>query len=407
MQHKILALLLAGSIVSAPLPAATYYLDPENGKDSNPGTESAPWPSLQEAASAGILDTLSDGDTLLLQSGYHGKPKFSGNHGSPVIIDAAKGAKPQLGSLTIPSGSNWTIRNLAISPSFSGEPFRGDIVILGENEPSSDLVIENCHIFSTEDTSNWGVTEWMKAPKGILLGQNGTNLTARNNYLENLRFGITVSSPDSLVEGNVISDFSGDGVRATRDGITVAYNVIKNVYVSSSDGDKNHDDAIQCYLFNAGTGTVRSLNIHHNLINMREDPDQPFPATFHGVGFFDGPLVGFQVEDNVIALANWHGVSLYDAQESLIANNVVYNPWGGKFKPWVMLGTKKNEAHKNTMRDNFADEFKFEGNDDAERSGNKKVDPIIYEERAQKLLNEINEKFGETHPVSGKTRTKK
>ncbi|MFV0336620.1 MAG: right-handed parallel beta-helix repeat-containing protein [Chthoniobacterales bacterium] len=407
MKNKILSFLLACTVVGTPLTAATYYSDPKNGKDSNPGTESAPWPGLEEIASSGLLNELVGGDTLLLQSGYHGKPKFSGDHDSPVIIDAAKDAKPQLGTLTIPSGSNWTIRNLAISPSFFEEPFRGNIVILGENGQSNNLVIENCHIFSTEDTSNWGVMEWRKAPEGILLGRHGSNLTARNNYLENLRFGITVNSPDSLLEGNVVSDFSGDGIRLTRDNITAAYNVIKNVYVSAADGDKNHDDAIQCFLFNEGTGTVRNLNVHHNLINMRENPDQPFPATFHGIGFFDGPLVGFKVEDNVVALANWHGVSLYDGQDSLIANNVVYNPWGGKFTPWIMLGTKKNEAHGNTMRDNFAEEFKFEGNKDAERSGNEKIDPVIYEERAEKLLNEINEKFGETHPVSGKTRVKK
>jgi hypothetical protein len=33
-----------------------------------------------------------------------------------------------------------------------------------------------------------------------------------------------------------------------------------------------------------------------------------------GIGFFDGPLVNFTVEDNVVCSETWHGVALYDAQ---------------------------------------------------------------------------------------------
>src|SRR5690606_33111214 len=103
----------------------------------------------------------------------------------------------------------------------------------------------------------------------------------------------------SLCEGNLVSDFSADGIRITRDGITVQHNVIKNGCCSAADGDDNHDDAIQCFLFNKGTGTVRNAVVRGNVIVNRDGSDQKFPASIQGIGFFDGPLVNFVVEDNV------------------------------------------------------------------------------------------------------------
>ena len=65
----------------------------------------------------------------------------------------------------------------------------------------------------------------------ILLGRHGTHLTLRNNYVLNTRFAVNLCAPDSVCEGNVITNFSGDGIRITRDGITVQYNTIKNSFV--------------------------------------------------------------------------------------------------------------------------------------------------------------------------------
>ena len=69
-------------------------------------------------------------------------------------------------------------------------------------------------------------------------------------------------------------------------------------------------------------GTIRG-----NILIMREDDAQPWPATMQAIGFFDGPLIGFRVEGNVILTSHWHGVSLYDAQGCNILRNVVYTRW--------------------------------------------------------------------------------
>ena len=84
-------------------------------------------------------------------------------------------------------------------------------------------------------------------------------------------------APDSLCEGNVIANFSGDGLRLLRDNITAQDNVVKNGYLSAADGDQNHDDLIQVFLFNKGTGTVKGITVIGNILIGQEDLAQPFP----------------------------------------------------------------------------------------------------------------------------------
>ena len=64
----------------------------------------------------------------------------------------------------------------------------------------------------------YGAAQWMAAHSGILMGRNGTGLTVRTTHVYNVRFGISITSFDSTVEGNLVADFSGDGIRVTRDG---------------------------------------------------------------------------------------------------------------------------------------------------------------------------------------------
>lgn len=403
LRHVLPAILVVVQLAHSAF-GATLYSDPLHGRTENPGTAESPWPALAEATSSGMLAALKGGDTLLLKDGPHGDVRLAGENAGMVTVAAAPGASPQLERLTILSGANWTFRGLSISPSFASSPYQGYIVSVAEKGPGRDIVIEDCFVFSTEDTASWTAADWIKANSGILLGRHGRNLTLRNNYVLNTRFGIGMSAPDSLCEGNVVSDFSADGIRITRDNATVAWNVVKNVYVSSADGDKNHDDAIQCFLFNKGTGTVRKVKVHHNLLFMREDPQQPFPAHFQGIGFFDGPLVDFVVEKNVVTTAHYHGISLYDAQNCRISDNVVFNPWGGKMNPWIMLGTKLQQAHGNTVENNRAHAFKFQADSQVTAAHNEPAEAKIHQARSEALLAEIGEKFGKIHPVAQRGR---
>ena len=401
MKHLSTAVGAALILFISPVYARTYYAIPGRGRPSNPGTASRPWGTLEEASSRGRLSRLRGGDRVLLASGYHGHVKLEGSHKAMVVIEPVQGHRPTLGRLTITQGSNWNIKGLTVSPSCGGKPYKGNIVTFAEGGHSHNIVIQDCFIYTSEDTSKWASKEWMHANSGIFMGRHGKNLTLRNNYVLNTRFGIALCAYDSMCEGNVVSDFSADGIRVMRNGITVQYNVIKNIYVGSGEGDNNHDDAIQCFLFNKGTGTVRNVTVRYNLILNQENDNQPFAATLQAIGFFDGPLINFHVEGNVIAVKHWHGVSLYDAQNCTIKNNVVFNPWGGRFTPWVMLGSKQNKANGNRVTGNYAHTFRFKADREVERSGNKNVTKKIFRTARKQVLEEIIRKFKYHHPVAG------
>ena len=389
----------------APLLAETYHVDPAKGSEDGDGSAAKPWKTLAEVAKAKQLATLKGGDTVLLASGYHGDVALAGDNASTITIAADKGAKPQLSRLTIKSGSNWLVKGLIISPSFGEASYTTAIVTFGENGESSKISVEDCYIFNVEDASGWDAKEWMAAKSGMLVGRNGRDLTARNNYIRNVRFGITMTSFDSVCEGNVIENFSADAIRVTRDGQVAQYNVIRNVYVSDKDGDDNHDDGIQAFLFNKGKGELKNITINGNIIIAHDSPNQKLPNTLQGIGFFDGPLVDFKVTDNVVNVDAYHGISLYDAQNAVIERNVVWSGPGAANKAWIMYGSKPKQASpgKNVARDNYSNKFTFKIPGITEEN-NKPSTEAIYKKALDAAYKTICDKFGEQHVAAERSR---
>lgn len=381
-----------------------FYADPDKGSNDGNGSLERPWKKLEEVAKSGQLKALEHGGTLYLRSGDHGAVQLSGDNAGTVTIANEEGHHPRLSRLTITKGRRWTIRGLTIAP-FPDAPYRGNIVTLAEGGPASELLVEDCFIYSTRDTTSWTVDDWINANSGIFAGRHGSRLTIRNNHVLNTRFGIQMSAPDSLCEGNLVSDFSADGIRITRDGITVQYNVIKNGCCSAADGDDNHDDAIQCFLFNKGSGTVRNAVVRGNMIINRDGSDQRFPAAIQGIGFFDGPLVNFVVEDNVVLVDHWHGISLNDAQNCRINGNSVYSIWhASKARPWIMVGQKQNASRGNRVFDNMAFTFNFKSDPMVEAERNVPVSSAAFQKALDHAQAVITSKFGERHPLSGEKR---
>lgn len=388
-----LAVLLAAGLS----PAATFYVDPSADSDSGDGSKAHPWRTLSAIARNGTLrNKVSGGDTVLLASGYHGDVRISGKNAEPITIAAADGAKPRLSRLWL-DGEKWTVRGLTISPAFADKPYDGTIVTFGEGGPSSELVIEDCFVYTAIDSSEWDAEKWKAANNGVTMGRHGKKLILRNNYILNTRFGVAMCAPESVCEGNVIDRFSGDGIRVTRDDLTVRGNVIKNNFVSAADGDDNHDDAIQCFLFNKGTGTVRRATIVGNIIINRESDELPLRNTLQAIGFFDGPLVEFVVTDNVICTDHYHGISLYDARGCRIERNAVWSRWSTGRRPWIQLG---GSGRDNVVKDNVACQYKID-QPGAVDENNGPCTKRAYEQALKKLYRGICKQFGEKHPVAG------
>jgi len=389
--------------------AAMFYSDPAVTSTSGDGSAAKPFPGLQVMVENGLLAKVQSGDALMLRPGYHGRVRIKRENAKMTYIGAAPNTKVKLGELDV-DGSNWCFRGLEIAPPseaeekiYSREKSRpaSTLVTLGEHTPSTNLVIENCYINGGHDSSQWSIKEWMSAVSGIYLGRHGKKLVAQNNYLANLRFGLTVGAPDSKVLGNVITDFSGDGMRVLRDGITVEYNVIRNCHVSDSDGDKNHDDAIQCFRFNDPGKEVNGITIRKNYI-ASWDKKVKHPSNMQAIGFFDGPLTDFLVEGNVVNIDHWHGIALYDAQRCTIRDNVVYDEWtDNKMRPWIMLGTKKRITVKeNSVVGNYCNKYVLPKGSTKEAKNNAPCEKSLYTQRRAALLTEIEKKFGKLHPVA-------
>ncbi len=401
--------------------ATTFHCDPVRGAAGNPGTSAEPWGALEEVIARGMIELrdaggkvakpgapVKGGDTILLHGGWHGKIHLRAGYNDEFItIAAAPGQLAEVSQVVIDGGRRWRVRGLRVSPSLAPRPPREPVrhlVQLGEHggDDSTGLVVEDCFVFSVADASGWSAADWMTAAaSGIWLGRHGRGHVARNNYVRNTRMGIDLCAPAALCEGNVVDGFSADGIRVTRDAIVVRHNVIKNNHVGEAAGDANHDDGIQCFLFNRGRGLVRDVVIEGNIIIERERPGLPLGNPLQGIGFFDGPLVHFTVRDNVVRVDHWHGVSLFDAQGCRVAGNACWNPDpDSQRKPWVMLGGKQGLARGNRVEDNLAHSFNLAADPGVSASGNRTVDAGQFEAAWKRARDRIERAFGAEHPLA-------
>jgi hypothetical protein len=404
---------------------ADFYCDPLRGSPQGNGSAARPWRTAQEVIAARLIESrdaqgrpinpgapVKAGDTLWLRSGWHGVIRLAGGHNAEFITLAAEpGHAPQVGWVEIGGGSRWRIKGLTISPSLAPAPLEKpphSLVMLGErgDDTCHELVVEDCFVYSVLDTASWTAKDWVTRPQsGIWLGRHGRGHVARNNYVLNTRFGINLCAPEVVCEGNVVANYSADGIRVTRDGQKVRMNVVKNNFVGADEGDDNHDDGIQAFLFNVGRGTLRGVRVEGNVIVARERDDLPFPNPLQGIGFFDGPLVQFVVERNVVLVNHWHGITLGDAQQSLVRSNLVYSRWTAeKPKPWIMLGQKQKLARGNTAVDNWAHSFSFKDDPEVKAERNQPVTEALFREKLLALMKEIEAEFGARHPVAGRPR---
>lgn len=354
------------ALLASSAQAAEFYVDPAAGSAAGDGSKAKPWQTLEQVAASGAFGTtIQAGDTVWLRSGYHGAPVLKGGDFTPpVVIAAAAGEKPSAASVAFKGAKGWTLRGLAISPSFAASPTVGDMVLI---DPSSARVaVEDNAIFSVPDASAWGATEWINAASnGIFL--RGTDCVARGNDLTNVRFGISVDGKGALVEHNRIVNFSADGMRGLGDDGVFQYNLIKNVYVSAADGDDNHDDGFQSWSVGSGgvgTGVVKNVVLRGNVFINREDPDQKLQNSMQGIGCFDGFFEGWVVENNVVATDHWHGISFYGMRSSRIVNNTVIDVNDvTPGPPWIKVTAHKDGTPSQDVivRNNLATDFQLEG----------------------------------------------
>lgn len=356
--------LCLGSVVTS---GAEFYVDPENGSMQGDGSAQHPWQSIQAVVDAGLIETQSweqlpykqgvqlkarhvgapiqGGDTIWLRSGYHGDLYIDKHYNAKSITLAAEeGHEPRLSGLHIRASSHWVVKGLSISAEFA-EPFKRRTLVQlrshGWHGPVHDVTVEDCAVSSVADTTSWSVQDWnTRACNGFQV--DGTRMTIQNNQVLNVNFGISVEASHSLIRHNEVKNFSGDGLRGLGDYSTFEYNTVKNCYNVNA----NHDDGFQSWSVGpkgVGSGEVKGIVLRGNTIINREDPDQPHPGALQGIGCFDGTFVDWVVENNVVIVDHWHGITLLGARDCRIANNTVRDQKEGTpGPPWIKIGRHKN-----------------------------------------------------------------
>lgn len=305
-----LSLLLALA-VSWPLAvgADTFHVaPPPAGSDANPGTEGAPWATLQHAA-----DNVVAGDTVIVHDGdYVGmQVAVSGTAGSPITFRAATGETPRI------------VADNAATPD-------------GINIEGSDhIVIEG---FQIDGRGRAGI-------RAVLC----EHVAIRGNSLDlNQRWGIfTGFCDDLLIEGNAASRsieehgvyVSNSGDRPIIRGNRLFDNAANGIHMNgdvSLGGDGVISDALveSNVIFGNGASGGSGINcdgVQDSLI--RNNLIYDTHATGISLYRIDGgqPSTGNRVLNNTIVVASdgrW-GINIRDGSNSnTVKNNIVFSRHG-------------------------------------------------------------------------------
>lgn len=351
MTIRLISALLLLALVSPLARSITYYVDSQNGSDSNDGTTAnSAWRSLAKVNSA----KFSPGDSLLLHRGSVWREQLnfpsSGSSGAPIIIDAyGEGKLPLIsGTDPVPS-SSWTQGS---SPQIWQAQIttQPNIVLFDgakghKKNSSAELAAPldwfwnsaMLYVFSPQNPSS----AYTKA--GIEAGARpiGLNLTGKSY--------ITVRNI-AINGANAIPYGEGAGIWAITvhlEGPTPGNLNISHVTVFGGAGDGIHiENAENCVVdsnlvrdnegagiklnhsnekFPVTSGSITNNEVHNNSFNGIFVVGCPRNETCRSVLHRNGLVVtGLKITGNRV-YNNGAGIYLHETNNSLVANNVAYD----------------------------------------------------------------------------------
>jgi parallel beta-helix repeat protein len=188
------------------------------------------------------------------------------------------------------------------------------------------------------DYIKWTESDWNERKvNGIRF--NGSNNIASRNTLVAVYHGITSTGSNNLFERNVIDGFNGDGMRGLGPGNTFLQNTVKNCVVT----DQNHDDGFQAWV-NSSSNPSGLVIDGNTILEWSETPtNHPLRCRLQGIGLFDGIYRNITIVNNVVSATQYHGISVYGADNAIIANNTVVNSTGNpSTSPYILIWATKS-----------------------------------------------------------------
>jgi len=355
----MLALVIA--YTSSAAIAETLYFDPINGSSTGNGTRANPFGSLESAIDQNV--SIAPNNSLKLLPGFHGYVEIEGvNNDSIISIEGDSELTATLATLSINNSSKLRIQNLSISPyhdpSYNPSTTRiGNIVSINN---SSDIEVANNDIFTADDISEWSADDWnSRMSSGISVGSGNSKI--ESNTVRNINFGITVGSSahNTVVTRNRVINFAGDGLRGLGDDGLFEYNLVANAF----DVNDNHDDGFQAFTSNRTPPIISRVTIRGNQFYYDlEHPNRALIGAFQGIACFDGFFNDWVVENNLLYINHWHGITLLGANNARIVNNTLIDADAsdGRLRPWVKVAPLKDSlggqsGTGNITRNNIAE----------------------------------------------------
>ncbi|USG61312.1 right-handed parallel beta-helix repeat-containing protein [Sneathiella marina] len=334
----------------------TFYVD-INTQDSakQDGSVENPWNSVEDALGG---NTVRGGDTVILRKGNYGNLIIENlRNEESITIKAQDGHNVQFSGIQIYASSNWGIKGLIINGSSEQGKRKRHLVTI--DKKSDRILLSDLSIKSTTDTKLWTDEDWTsKASNGIF--SQGTNIVIRNNLIRNINHGIWILGEQTLVSGNTVDYFSGDGMLGLANHLIFEDNLVKNCV----EVDDNHDDGFQSWTKGSdgkvGTGTISDVILRRNSFINSVPPDKESECDMQGIGLFDGIYENWVIENNLIVVDHWHGISVMGAKNVKIVNNTVYDPNTRRPGPaWIQIFSHKNgtESTDSLIANNIAGSF--------------------------------------------------
>jgi hypothetical protein len=293
-----------------------YYVDGAAGSDSNPGSRSQPWKTIQKAADHAIA-----GDTITVQAGNYDERvqiSTSGSASSPITFQA--NGQVAMHGFTI-KADYISVRGFEITDTPDSDEDGVGIFVQG-----SYCDLENNYIyFATQ-----GGIDLSAKPGNYA---QTAHCTVKDNRLDhNSQYGINLEGQDHLVEGNEIwrtiqyhpawvnppSWVDADGIRFFGSGHTIQRNYIHDINYSDPENVNPHIDCFQTFKdsnHEAASNTTLEQNQCDNAAQARSVDEG-------GTGFtIDHAGPGILVRNNVIkAFAD---VFISNSDDVSILNNTI------------------------------------------------------------------------------------
>lgn len=360
----------------------TFYIDPVLGSSSGDGSEAYPWLTLEQVIEDGLIQwyrhaesynpeselvivnegaPVQGGDRLLLRSGYHGHVALNTFIFTDwLTISAQDGQTPVLSQFKLQGAfAKIYLKGLTIlKDSYEGPENYWEADEINHNSSAClylatssfwgvgrQVKVNNLTLGTTTDTSSWSAAQWVQRAAGGIGLRSILDCEIVNCRIENIRHGLNIeyASDNTIAVNNTIKNFSGDGCRLISNNVFLAYNTITDCLKV----DDNHDDAIQSYTRgedgSPGTGVLSNNVVRGNLIIGTTDVTNPLAGSPQGIGCFDGFFDGWIVENNVVIVDHYHGISFYGMRNSYILNNTVIDQnHDNDTSPWIMITDHKN-----------------------------------------------------------------